>query len=67
MICYLCTHRKLPIREIHLDKLLGELGISQEEVCKRCTLQVKLLTDYIIFVHSSLTCVFCLAVTIVTQ
>ena len=30
-------------------------------------LRLKLLTDYIIFVHSSLTCVFCLAVTIVTQ
>ena len=34
-------HRKLPIREIHLDKLLSELGINQKEVpVQTCSFQL---------------------------
>ena len=31
-------YRKLPIREIHLDRLLSEVGISQEEFIDLCIL-----------------------------
>ena len=29
----LCVYRKLPIREIKLDRVLSELGIDQQQVC----------------------------------
>lgn len=63
LVVYLNFLRKLPIREIHLDNLLDELGLTQTQVHQFLWLN----KFYYFFLHSSLIFVYYWVVIIVTQ